>query len=94
MENAGTSKQLEAILMEHAGLSKCLLNVQEHQNTIIPLQNSCGRSGEKCQNAFWNMRDQPRQYGLTSVQYFWTTLKFSSKLLTHILLYKQSSQKV
>jgi hypothetical protein len=26
MENAGTSKQLEAILMEHAGLSKCLLN--------------------------------------------------------------------
>lgn len=44
MENAGTSKQLEAILMEHAGLSKCLLNVQEHQNTIIPLQNSCGRS--------------------------------------------------
>jgi hypothetical protein len=40
MENAGTSKQLEAILMEHAGLSKCLLNV----HIKIPLQNSCGRS--------------------------------------------------
>jgi hypothetical protein len=37
MENAGTSKQLEVILMEHAGLSKCLLNVQEHQNTITEL---------------------------------------------------------
>jgi hypothetical protein len=30
----------EAILMEHADLSKCLLNVQ----IKIPLQNFCGRS--------------------------------------------------
>jgi hypothetical protein len=40
MEHAGKSKQLEAILMEHAGLIKCLLNV----HMKIPLQNSCGRS--------------------------------------------------